>query len=134
MSEVNYEAYYNTIYQMDPYQLQSFRHDVFRVRDDEDMKALEESVRVNGIMTPILAFWNEYGNLEIISGHRRIYVAKKMEFPSVPVIIKSVDLSQVFLEDTMISISSFPKFWSLYRTWLIHEYSLPLINRYYLHC
>ena len=97
MSEVDYEAYYNTIYQMDPYQLQPFRHDVFRVRDDDDMKALEESVKANGIMTPILAFWNEYGNLEVISGHRRIYVAKKLEFHSVPVIIKSVDMDQAVI-------------------------------------
>ena len=92
MSEINYETYYNTIYAMDPAELQPFRYDVFKVRDDEDMATLEESIKKNGIIIPIMAFWNEYGKLEVIAGHRRIHIAQKLEIPTVPVIIKAVDL------------------------------------------
>ncbi|MCR4609622.1 MAG: ParB/RepB/Spo0J family partition protein [Eubacterium sp.] len=96
-SDIDYETYYNTVYALDPAELQPFRYDVFKVREDDDMKALEESVRENGIITPIFVFWNEYGKMEIISGHRRIYVAKKLEFSTVPVIIKSVDYDQAVI-------------------------------------
>ena len=92
MSETDYETYYNTIYAMDPATLQPFRLDIFKVREDEDMKILEDSIRKNGIMTPIFAFWNEYGKLEIISGHRRVHIALKLEMQTVPVLIKAVDV------------------------------------------
>ena len=43
----------------------------FKVRDDEDMKELVESIRERGIITPITLRPKDDGRYEIISGHRR---------------------------------------------------------------
>jgi ParB family chromosome partitioning protein len=71
-------------------ELHEFRGHTFQVRDDEEMKILTESIRECGIMSPILAFNNEDGEPEIISGHRRVYAARRLGILTVPVIIKKV--------------------------------------------
>ena len=43
----------------------------FRVRDDEDMEQLVESIRDRGIITPALVRETENDRYELISGHRR---------------------------------------------------------------
>lgn len=68
--------------------LNEFRNHTFQVNDDESMKKLEESVRENGILMPLLAFRNEDGELELISGHRRLYAAKRVGLVEVPVILR----------------------------------------------
>ncbi len=70
--------------------LREFRGHTFQVRDDEEMKKLTESIGECGILNPILAFSNEDGEPEIISGHRRVYAARKLGFTTVPVIMKRV--------------------------------------------
>ena len=43
----------------------------FKVRDDEDMMNLVESVKVNGVLTPAIVRRKEDGRYELIAGHRR---------------------------------------------------------------
>ena len=43
----------------------------FRVRMDEDMRQLVESVRERGLITPVLLREKEDGRYEMVSGHRR---------------------------------------------------------------
>ncbi len=43
----------------------------FRVRMDEDMRQLVESVRERGLITPVLLREKEDGRYELVSGHRR---------------------------------------------------------------
>lgn len=43
----------------------------FKVRDDEDMMQLVESVKERGIITPVTLRPKEDGRYEIVSGHRR---------------------------------------------------------------
>ena len=70
--------------------LHDFRRHPFHVREDEEMKKLTESIQECGILNPILAFHNEDGEKEIISGHRRVHAARKLGFSTVPVIMKRV--------------------------------------------
>ena len=49
----------------------------FKVRMDEDMEALVESVMEFGILTPLLTRKTEQERYEIIAGHRRKLAAKK---------------------------------------------------------
>ena len=51
--------------------IDSFPNHPFRVKDDEEMKQLVDSIRDNGIITPIIVRQKENGRYEIISGHRR---------------------------------------------------------------
>ena len=74
--------------------LHVFRNHTFQVKDDEAMKALMESIRDKGIVLPLLAFTNEDGEPELISGHRRLWVARELRLETVPVIMKKVDRSE----------------------------------------
>ena len=43
----------------------------FKVRDDEDMLQLVESIKTNGVLTPAVLRQKEDGRYELVSGHRR---------------------------------------------------------------
>ena len=43
----------------------------FKVRDDEDMQQLVESIKERGVITPVTVRQKEDGRYELISGHRR---------------------------------------------------------------
>ena len=74
-----------------PADLIPFRNHTFKVKDDEDMEKLKESIKESGILEPALGFWNEDGNLELISGHRRQHVALMLGLETMPVLIKPVN-------------------------------------------
>ncbi|SEF91665.1 chromosome partitioning protein, ParB family [Eubacterium ruminantium] len=105
------DAYYNTIYYVSPAELQPFRKVIFHVREDEDMKKLEESIRKNGINTPIFVFWSEYERMEIIDGHRRLHIAEKLEMTQVPIIFKAVNAEQaeiLMIDSNLVHRTSIP--------------------------
>ena len=93
-----------TIEQIPVEDLHVFRNHTFQVKDDEAMKALMESIRDKGIVLPLLAFTNEDGEPELISGHRRLWVAHELRLETVPVIMKRVDRSEATL---LMGISNF---------------------------
>ena len=49
----------------------------FKVRDDEDMKELIESIKERGLITPLVLRPKEGGRYEIVSGHRRKMACEK---------------------------------------------------------
>ena len=65
------EAKLKKIYEIPLDQIDSFPEHPFKVKDDEDMMNLVESVKANGIITPATLRKKEDGRYEIISGHRR---------------------------------------------------------------
>ena len=52
-------------------EIDDFSDHPFKVRDDEDMAQLVESVKERGVITPATVRQKEDGRYEIISGHRR---------------------------------------------------------------
>ena len=48
-----------------------FPNHPFKVRDDEEMNKLVESVSENGVLVPAIVREKDNGDYEIISGHRR---------------------------------------------------------------
>lgn len=72
--------------------LKEFKGHPYRVVDDWDMVALTESIRKSGIINPVVVRPIEgTENYEIISGHRRIFAAKKVGLSEVPASIYSMD-------------------------------------------
>ena len=62
----------------------------FKVIDDDKMQDLVESVRENGVITPVLirpAMENQY---EMISGHRRMHAAKLAGLSTIPAIVREM--------------------------------------------
>ena len=52
-------------------QIADFQDHPYKVRDDEDMMDLMESIRENGVLTPVTVRKIPGGTFEMISGHRR---------------------------------------------------------------
>ena len=72
--------------------LKKFKGHPYKVVDDWDMVALTESIRKSGIINPVVVRpIEDTENYEIISGHRRIFAAKKAGLTEVPALIYSMD-------------------------------------------
>lgn len=65
------EAKLKKIYEIPLDQIDPFPEHPFKVKDDEDMMNLAESIRENGIITPATLRKKKDGRYEIVSGHRR---------------------------------------------------------------
>ena len=52
-------------------EIDEFPDHPFKVRDDEDMLNLVESIKVRGVITPATVREKEDGRFELVSGHRR---------------------------------------------------------------
>ena len=66
------DAKLKRIYDIPLDEIDPFPDHPFKVRDDEDMLNLVESVRVNGVLTPATVRKKEDGKYELLSGHRRL--------------------------------------------------------------
>ena len=69
--------------------LHPFPDHPYKVKDNEEMDRLVNSILEHGILTPILArpIENTDGELEILSGHRRCHAAKRAFLSAVPTIV-----------------------------------------------
>ena len=72
--------------------LRPFEGHPFKVKDDEEMNTLIESVQTQGILSPLIVRpienTDEY---EVISGHRRLQAAVKAGITEVPALIYALD-------------------------------------------
>ena len=67
-----------------------FENHPFKVVDDEKMDDLVESIKANGILTPVLVRPDDEGTYEMISGHRRLHAAKRAGLSRIPAIVKEM--------------------------------------------
>ena len=68
-----------------------FQNHPFRIKDDEEMEKLVQSIAEKGVVVPIIARATNDGYYEIISGHRRRYACMKLGIKTMPVLIKRLD-------------------------------------------
>ena len=72
--------------------LRPFEGHPFKVKDDDEMSTLIESVQTQGILSPLIVRpienTDEY---EVISGHRRLHAAVKAGITEVPALIYALD-------------------------------------------
>jgi len=67
-----------------------FENHPFKVLDDDRMTDLVESIKINGVLTPVIVRPDDEGTYEMISGHRRMHAAKLAGLTTVPAIIKEM--------------------------------------------
>ena len=77
------------ISQLSPDKLTPFEGHPYQVREDAAMDELVESIRVHGILSPLLARPKGDG-CELVSGHRRRLAAQKLGLPTVPVLVQEM--------------------------------------------
>ena len=78
-------------------ELYPFRDHPFKVKDDEDMLQLVESVRERGIITPITLRRKEDGRYEIVSGHRRKRACEIAGLETIPAEIKELSRDEAII-------------------------------------
>ena len=72
-------------------ELKPFEEHPFKVRIDEEMDELVESIKENGVVSPIIARPHKDGGYEIISGHRRAKACEILQLEQAHVIVKDID-------------------------------------------
>ena len=74
-------------------ELVPFDNHPYKVIDDDSMYELTESIRVNGILNPLIVRQIEgiENSYEIISGHRRYHAAQRLGLKKVPCTVYDVD-------------------------------------------
>ena len=77
------------IQQLPPDKLVPFQNHPYQVRDDAAMDELVDSIRVHGVLSPLLARQKGDG-YELVSGHRRRLAAQKLGLKTVPVLVREM--------------------------------------------
>ena len=67
-----------------------FKNHPFKVLDDEKMQDLVESVRINGVLTPVLLRMDDNEEYEMVSGHRRMHAAQLAGLTTIPAIVREL--------------------------------------------
>lgn len=70
--------------------IHAFKNHPFKVLDDEKMQDLIESVKLSGVLTPVLLRVDSNDEYEMISGHRRLHAAKMAGLTTIPAIVREL--------------------------------------------
>ncbi len=68
-----------------------FQNHPFRIKEDEEMEKLVQSIAEKGVVVPAIARAIDNGYYELISGHRRRYACMKLGIDTMPVIVRQLD-------------------------------------------
>ena len=70
-------------------QIDGFEYHPFKVKDDEDMQRLVESIREYGVLIPAVAR-SKGDRYELVSGHRRKAACEVLGIETLPVIVREM--------------------------------------------
>ena len=71
--------------------LQPFSRHPYKVRDDEAMRDMVESIKQYGVLSPAIARPMPDGGYELVSGHRRKRACELAGLETIPVIVRELD-------------------------------------------
>ena len=73
--------------------LHPFENHPYKVQDNEEMEHLAESIRENGVVSPVIVrpLENTEDEYEIVSGHRRVMACRKAGISEIPALVVSLD-------------------------------------------
>ena len=74
----------------------------YKVKDDEDMLALMESIKENGVLTPATVRKKKDGRYEMLSGHRRLRACRKLGMETLRCEVVDLDKNEatIFMVDS----------------------------------
>ena len=81
----------NNMQKLDVTKLKEFENHPYKVKHDDEMEMLIESIKEHGILSPIIVRPLENGEYEIISGHRRLFASKRAGLTEVPALVVELD-------------------------------------------
>lgn len=84
------EAKLERVLNLSPVRISDFPNHPFKVRMDEEMLQMVESVKQHGVLVPALVRPKEKGRYEMVSGHRRKCAAELAELSEIPCIVRNL--------------------------------------------
>ena len=81
----------NNIEYIEVEKLKPFENHPYKVEDNEKMNNLTQSIKENGILSPLIVRPIKNGEYEIISGHRRLFAGKRAGLLKVPALVAQMD-------------------------------------------
>ena len=102
------DAKLKRIYEIPLDEIDPFPDHPFKVRDDEDMMNLVESIRTNGVLTPATIRKKNDGRYELLSGHRRLRACQLAGVPALrcEVVDMNKDEATIFMVESNFQRSS----------------------------
>ena len=89
--ESRQEQQWEQVQQIPIGELFPFKNHPFKVLDDDKMDDLVESIKQNGVLTPVLVRPDKNNSYEMISGHRRMHAAIKAGLETIPAIVRDME-------------------------------------------
>lgn len=75
---------------LNPAEISDFPNHPFKVRQDDDMAEMVESIRKYGVLVPALVRPKEDGGYEMVAGHRRKFAAALADVAEIPCIVRNL--------------------------------------------
>ncbi len=88
--ERTHGSYMGRIEKINVSRIKEFENHPFKVKEDEQMERLVESIKENGVLNPILVREKENRTFEIISGHRRKRAVELANMEEIPCIVRNL--------------------------------------------
>lgn len=80
-------------------QIDDFENHPFKVKDDEEMEKLMESIATYGVLTPVII--REKGDrYDMVSGHRRKHACERLGMETIPAVIKKLTREEAIIAMT----------------------------------
>ena len=81
-------------------QIDDFENHPFKVKDDEDMEKLMESIATYGVLTPAIVREKKDGRYEMVSGHRRKHACERLGMETIPAVVKELTREEAIITMT----------------------------------
>ena len=81
-------------------QIDDFEDHPFKVKDDEDMDKLMESIATYGVLTPAIVREKKDGRYEMVSGHRRKHACERLGMETIPTVVKELSREEAIIAMT----------------------------------
>lgn len=84
------EAQLEKVIKLNPAEISDFPNHPFKVKQDDDMAEMVESIKKYGVLVPTLVRPKEDGGYEMVAGHRRKFAASLAGVSEIPCIVRSL--------------------------------------------
>ena len=84
------EAQLEKVITLNPAEISDFPNHPFKVKQDDAMAEMVDSVRKYGVLVPALVRPKEDGGYEMVAGHRRKFAAALAELTEIPCIVRNL--------------------------------------------
>lgn len=84
------ESQLEKVVTLNPAEISDFPNHPFKVKQDEAMAEMVESIRKYGVLVPALVRPKEDGGYEMVAGHRRKFAAALAELTEIPCIVRNL--------------------------------------------